>query len=388
MNNSDKPEKKTLRKIENLQRRIISLEKKGKALKKERETLYSLLDSIPGFVFLRAQDYSIRFENQYFLEHFGVPTEKPCYEIITNRQEPCDECKILEVFNTKKPQKWEWCNKISNKFYQIYDFPFRNIEGELLVLEFGIDITELKEKEEQIRILSAREQEKILLMSMQSRQASMGEMIGNIAHEWRQPLNIIALLIQDLRESYDAGKFTRKYLDDSINKTMDVIQYMSQTIEDFSNFFTPEKEKTLFSVHDAIHRAISFLNPELKRREFLIEIDVPEDILINGYPNEYGHVLLNIIRNAKDEFVERNTLEPKISINAFKESDKVVVTITDNAGGISDDIIDKVFDPYFTTKGSGIGIGLHMSKIIIERNMEGNLSVRNVENGAEFRIAV
>jgi signal transduction histidine kinase len=388
MYNLDKPDKKTLHKIEELQRRIVSLEKTGEALKRERETVYSLLDSIPGFVFLRAPDYSIRFTNRYFREHFGEPAERRCHEIMANREEPCDICRVLEAFETKKPQKWEWSSKISNRVYQIYDYPFIDVDGQLLVLEFGIDITELKEKEEQIRLISAREQEKILLMSMQSRQASMGEMLGNITHQWRQPLHLISLLIQDLSESYTEGNFSRKYLDEIIHKIMDVILYMSQTIEDFSNFFTPEKEKTLFSVRDSINRTISFLEPELKRSKILLEVDVPDDFSIKGYPNEYAHVLLNIIKNAKDVFVERKTSEPKITIKAFKEADKGDVTITDNAGGISEDIAGKIFDPYFTTKGKGVGIGLYMSKIIIEKNMEGKLSVRNVENGAEFRIEI
>ncbi len=216
----------------------------------------------------------------------------------------------------------------------------------------------------------------------------MGEMIGNIAHELRQPLHLITLLIEDFKESYDEGKFTREYMDDSINKVLDVIQYMSQTIEDFSNFLAPEKEKTLFSVRDSINRTVSFLRPALKRSEILVQVHVPEDFLLNGYPNEYAHVLVNIIKNAKEVFAERNTTEPRIIIRAFQEAGKGVVSITDNAGGIPENIIDKIFDRYFTTKSreNGIGIGLYMSKIMIEENMGGKLSVRNIKDGAEFRI--
>jgi signal transduction histidine kinase len=233
--------------------------------------------------------------------------------------------------------------------------------------------------EERIRIMTAREQGKQLL-----------EMMGNIAHEWRQPLNLISLLIQDFKESYDEGKFTKEYLDDSINKVMDVIQYMSQTMQDFSNFFIPGKAKTLFSVRDSINRTVSFLNPALKRSNILVQVDVPDDFLLNGYPNEYSHVLLNIIENAKDVLSERNTTEPRIIIRAFQEAEKVVVSITDNAGGIPENIIDKIFDRYFTTKSreNGIGIGLDMSKIIIEEKMGGKLSARNIKDGAEFRIEI
>lgn len=218
----------------------------------------------------------------------------------------------------------------------------------------------------------------------------MGEMIEDIAHELRQPLHLISLLIQDFKESYDEGKFTREYMDNSINKVMDVIQYMSQTIEAFSNFFAPEKEKILFSVSDSINRTVSFLKPSLKRSNILVHVDVPEDFLLNGYPNEYSHALLNIIKNAKDVLTERNTPEPKIIIRAFHNAGSAVVSITDNAGGIPENIIDKIFDRYFTTKSkeNGIGIGLYMSKIIIEEKMGGKLSVRNIKDGAEFRIEI
>ena len=246
MQDSDKPGKETLCAIEELQQRIISLEREGEVLQGDRRILYSLLDGIPGFVFLRAPNYSIRFANRYFLEHFGEPVEKPCYEIMANRREPCDECRILDVFRTKKPQKWEWTSKINDKVYQIYDYPFIDVDDQLLVLEFGIDITDLRKKEEQIRHIWVREQEKDSIMLKQSKHASMGEMIGNIAHEWRQPLNLISLLIQDLEETYAEGNFTREYLDETIHKVMDVIQYMSHTIDDFSNFFSPEKEKNCF----------------------------------------------------------------------------------------------------------------------------------------------
>jgi signal transduction histidine kinase len=390
MVDSVKLDKKTLCTIEELQKRIMSLEKEGEVLQGERRTLYSLLDGIPGFVFLRAQDYSIRFSNRYFREHFGEPLEKSCYEIMVNRSEPCEECRLIDVFRTKKPQKWEWTNKIDDRVYQIYDYPFMGMDDQLLVLEFGIDITDLRNKELQIQDIHAREQEKESIMLKQGKHAVMGEMIVNIAHEWRQPLNLISLLIQDLKESYTEGYFSREYLDDIIHKVVDVIQYMSHTIDDFCNFFSPEKKKILFSVHDSVNRSLDFLEPALKRNNIRWAVEILDDFLINGYPNEYAHVLLNIIKNAKDIFIERKTSDPKITIKVFREAGKGVVTIADNAGGISEDVMDKIFDPYFTTrsKDSGIGIGLYMSRLIIEKNMQGKLSARNIENGAEFRIEI
>ena len=137
----------------------------------------------------------------------------------------------------------------------------------------------------------------------------------------------------------------------------------------------------MFSVQGSVDRALSFLEPELKQSKIRLEVNIPDDFSINGYPNEYAHVLLNIIKNAKDVFIERKISDPKITIMGFREAGKGVVTITDNAGGISEDLMDKIFDPYFTTKSNegGIGIGLYMSKIIIEKNMQGKLSVANAE---------
>ena len=390
MPQSNKPGRKTVHRMEELQQRLASLEREGEVLKGERQTLYSLLDGIPGFVFLRASDYSISFANRYFREHFGEPAGKPCYEIMANRREPCNECRILAVFRTRKPQKWEWTSKIDDRVFQIYDYPFIGMDEQLHVLEFGMDITDLRETEKKIEHIWAREQEKDSIMLKQSRHATMGEMIGNIAHQWRQPLTWISLLIQDLKESYTAGRFTREYLDETINKTVDVIQYMSHTIDDFSNFFSPEKEKILFPVRDSVGRVISFLKPELKRSRIHLEIDIPADFLIMGYPNEYAHVLLNIIKNAKEVLHERKISDPRLTIKGFREAGESVLTITDNAGGISEDVMEKIFDPYFTTKGkeSGIGIGLYMSKLIIEKNMQGRLTVRNAGHGAEFRIEI
>jgi signal transduction histidine kinase len=408
MHDSDTQKKEQLHELDELRLHVRELEETAASLKRERQSLYSLLDAIPGFVFLRGPDYTIRFANRSFLERFGNPVEKRCYEIMTNRLEPCDECRLLSIFSTKKPQKWEWTNKVDNRMYQIYDYPFVDLDGQLLVLEFGIDITDMKEKEEELehakhqveefntlleerlREEAARSREKDAFVLQQSRQAVMGEMMGNIAHQWRQPLNAISLLVQDLNESYTYGDFTREYLDRTINRIMDAIQHMSRTIEDFSDFLKPEKKKVPFSLRHSVEKTLSILEPALKHKKINFELEIPEDISAIGYPNEYAHVLLNIIINAKDIFVKRHIKEPRITIRGFREAERSIITVTDNAGGISEAIMERIFEPYFTTrdKESGIGIGLYLSKTMVEKNMGGRLTVRNVENGAEFRIEV
>jgi PAS domain S-box-containing protein len=242
--------------------------------------------------------------------------------------------------------------------------------------------------EKRVREEVSKNRKKDHILIQQNRQAAMGEMIGNIAHQWRQPLTVVALIIQDLAECYTYGEFSREYLFSSIDKAMEVIQHMSQTIDDFRSCFRPDKEKKLFSVRDVIGKALSLIDPHLKHHDITVELDVEEDCACYGYLNEYSQVLLNILTNAKEAFLERGTAHPCIRARTWREADMAVVTIADNAGGIARKVFGKVFEPYFTTKDMGTGIGLYMSKNIIEKNMNGRLTVANIENGAEFRIEI
>jgi len=245
------------------------------------------------------------------------------------------------------------------------------------------------ETAERLRAVEALRQKDQLLMQ-QSRQAAMGEMIGNIAHQWRQPLNTLGLMVQELSLSNELGEVSKEHLDASVMKIMQIIFHMSQTIDDFRNFFKPDKERIQFQVNQVVRKTVSLIEASFKEQRISIEVNAGDDLLINGHPNEYSQVLLNILLNARDAFLEKKVAMPQVDVKLFAEKDKVVVTVTDNAGGIAENIIDKIFDPYFTTKtpDKGTGIGLFMSKTIIEKNMHGTLSARNTGAGAEFRIEV
>lgn len=231
---------------------------------------------------------------------------------------------------------------------------------------------------------------KDLMLIQQSRQAAMGEMINNIAHQWRQPLNNIGLIVQNLQSQYEAGEMDSAQMAAQVDNAMDVITYMSRTIDDFRNFFRQDKERHAFIVNLMVSRSLDFLLPTLKSSGIDVQCREQPDIVAEGYPSEYMQVLLNILNNARDVFLERKVPNPLISINIFREDRRAVVTIRDNAGGIPDDVLPKIFDPYFTTKeqGKGTGIGLYMSKTIIEKNLDGRLSARNVDGGVEFRIEI
>lgn len=235
-------------------------------------------------------------------------------------------------------------------------------------------------------VIELRQRDQMLFQ--QSRLAAMGEMVNNIAHQWRQPLNNVGLIIQNLQISQKSGEISSEEFDREVAKAMRIIYHMSVTIDDFRNFFRQDKEKRLFSVAKAVELAVGLIDATLKNSYITTELHLDADLTAIGYKNEYSQVLVNIISNAKDVLLERHVDKPRITIRAFRDNDLSVVTIHDNGGGIDESICNKIFDPYFTTKGpdKGTGIGLYMSKVIIEKNMGGKLTVLNHRDGAEFRI--
>ncbi len=232
--------------------------------------------------------------------------------------------------------------------------------------------------------------EKDNIIYQQSRLASMGEMISNIAHHWRQPITAVGAIVQNYEDVYEDGRLDLEYLEEHSEIVMDILTKMSRTIDNFRFFFKPDKAKKNFDIREIILKTLKFLDSSFKYSKITVSSNLAEDCIINGFPNEYSQVLLIVLANAKDELVEREIKDRKITILLEKIEDKVVVTISDNAGGITKEVLPKVFEPYFTTKeqGKGTGIGLYMAKMIIERNMAGKLTTRNLKDGAEFRIEV
>ena len=225
------------------------------------------------------------------------------------------------------------------------------------------------------------------LLEQQSKLAAMGEMVGAIAHQWRQPLNALAVQVQFIEDDFEDGIVNKKYLDDYKKENMKLINFMSNTIDDFRNFFRIDKVKTKFSIYKKTNETVNILKGQLNSHD--IEIFINEDSFdVLGYSSEFQQVILNIINNAKDELIEKKIANPKITIHINSSNEKGTITISDNAGGIKEDILDRVFEPYFTTKeqGKGTGIGLYMSKMIIDEHMDGKLSVANINDGAQFKI--
>lgn len=227
------------------------------------------------------------------------------------------------------------------------------------------------------------------LLIRESRLNAMGEMIGTIAHQWRQPLNNIGLIVQSLRIAFTSNDLTEQELDEDIDDTMKVLQHISESIDDFRSFFTFENEASPLFINELVARAISFVKPSLVSKGIRINYDEEPNVTVQGYPNEYVQALLNIILSARDALLDHHVGQPMIRIRVFQENGRSAVTVRDNGGGIPADVLSKIFDPCFTIKqqGRGSGIGLYVSRKIIEK-MRGSLTVYNVDGGAEFRIEV
>lgn len=230
------------------------------------------------------------------------------------------------------------------------------------------------------------EQQEMLIQ--QSRMAAMGEMINNIAHQWRQPLNAVGLIFAKLQMSQEFGKLTEEILFDSVGKGEKLLQQMNQTIDDFRNFFRPDKIKKEFVLQDVIQETLKLSEAMFHSSKILLEQRLcASNTKMTGHPNELAQVLLNIMNNSKDAILENNIANAKITLTCECSEEICKVIIRDNGGGIPDEVLPKIFGPYFTTKdeGKGTGIGLYMSKQIIEK-MGGNISACNVDGGAEFAI--
>ena len=243
---------------------------------------------------------------------------------------------------------------------------------------------EIKVKQE---VEKQREKENLLIQ--QSKMAAMGEMIGNIAHQWRQPISAVSAIMMNIKWTAIQQGANKEFLDDRMKEANEQLKYMSETIDDFRTFFKPNREKEYFNLKDEVKKAYHILKASLENQNINLQIHSKTVITAYGYANEFSQVVLNIISNAKDVLIEREIINPKIDIYLNLDKDNIYCEIKDNGGGIKEEIIDKVFEPYFTTKeGHGTGIGLYISKEIIHKHMKGSLKVKNIDKGVTFIISI
>ncbi len=235
-----------------------------------------------------------------------------------------------------------------------------------------------------------KNRDKDAMMFKQMRLAQMGEMISMIAHQWRQPLSTISAIASSLKLDLILGEIDESVLHQSLDKISKHTGYLSNTIDDFRNFFNPNKLKEVRDLDVIIEQAVAIIAASFKQKSIQFTQSVHLSKKVEIFSNELMQVLLNILKNAQDAFNDKNIDSPLISLRAYEDEYESFIEIADNAGGINEEVIEHIFDPYFSTKDekNGTGLGLYMSKIIIEEHCGGKISVSNTKEGCQFKISI
>lgn len=277
-------------------------------------------------------------------------------------------------------------DEYKNKGYDIggIEYITKPIDNHLLTskLKIYIDIyNTIKESNKKLDVTQD-------LLIHNSKMATMGEMLGLISHQLKQPLNVLSLYCDDMNMSYDFKEVDDEYMKRFSENTKKQINYMDTTINDFLNFFNPNKTKEKFSIKETILKTQDILRSKIKLCNTTFNMDLDERIQGFGSKTELLQVVINIINNSLDVFKERDIQNSEIFIKLYEEHDEIILILEDNGGGVEDKNIEKILDPYFTTKENGTGIGLYMVKLIIKNSFGGDLKVINSNNGLKFIISL
>ena len=346
----------------------------------------SILDS--NGMFLYANDFFQKMM-AYSMEELY---EESCISLSSDEYKEKSKAAILKVIQEGSIINFK---KVCVTKYGLHinaSMSLRYIKSQNEIIMITSDITDdIKYQvnlEKQNEIELEKHEKQCKLMSHQSRLASMGEMIESIAHQWRQPLNALGLLVQSLRHLSSFEKISQETLNKLEQEMMSKIHYMSQTIDDFNDFFQASKEKKHFNIFNTIHDSLGLINAQLEvnQIEVVINCQNKKNELL-GFVNEFRQVIINIVHNAMIAIVNTKRKRGLIYIELLVTSSHTIINICDNGGGIQGKNLNKIFNPYYTTKENGTGIGLHMSKVIIEEHMNGILSVENYQKGSKFSIA-
>jgi PAS domain S-box-containing protein len=331
-------------------------------------------NTIEGILII--QNGFIRNINQSLLDILGYENKNDLIgNLATGILIPTSQEKFIK-YNSKIFQEISIITKngdIIPVIIKIKDMTFSNEEYKLVYI---LDLSELKEKEK--------------MMLLQSKHSAMGEMISMIAHQWRQPLACISSIINRIKLKNNMNKIDKDFLNNILDETNVYIQYMSNTIDDFRNFFSIDTKKELTTLNEIVLNVYKMINKSFNSQNINIEIEdskLSERFL---FKNELVQILLNILNNAKDAFLEKDIKNPKITISFSENENYQNIFIEDNAGGIDEKIILNIFDPYFSTKSkkNGSGLGLYICKTILEKNNLGIITVKNKNNGVIFAITI
>jgi C4-dicarboxylate-specific signal transduction histidine kinase len=286
------------------------------------------------------------------------------------------------------PQETDLINKVS--LYNIYNFVLTPVDKDSVIDKIDKISSEIKQKNE-IQRVNKELHDKDIMLQQQTKLAIMGEMISMIAHQWKQPLAGQKAILSNLELKRRLKKLEEDYLHDKLKTISELSSYMAKTIDDFADFFKPDKEKRITNISNAIDDCISLTSGVFKNKDVKVyttlDINLKDDLKLEIFDREFKQVVINILNNAKDALIENNVEDKSVIVTISKTDQSVVIEIADNAGGIPSHIINKIFDPYFSTKSkNGTGLGLYMSKIIIDDHLNGLLSASNNSVGAVFKI--
>ncbi|MCV6608193.1 MAG: HAMP domain-containing histidine kinase [Campylobacterales bacterium] len=376
------------------------------------------LDSVNSGVVVVNSDLNVKFFNSWLEAHTDKKRDevigRPITEVFPEIKEKVLSRKVKNCLKLKSPTFYD--AEVDGYLFQIpadkiiystFEYMQQNVtiapydvEKDLVSLMIYdqtqflemkrrcVDFNEELQRQVKIEVQKQKEQEDILLH--QSRMASMGEMIGNIAHQWKQPLNGLSIYIQMIyEEQRNKQKISQEFIQEFYEKTMFQIKGMSQTVDDFKNFFKVNRQKKDFYLKRVIENSLRLVDSYYTKHKIEINIDyqVDEDLILKGFDNELIQVFVNILNNGKDALIEKKIDNPKMNIIVSETAEFTTVEFEDNAGGIPDDIMKDIFVPYFTTKDDqGTGIGLYMSQRIVNEHLKGTISVSNKNQGACFKI--
>ncbi len=273
------------------------------------------------------------------------------------------------------------------------------LENKVAELEEALAMREKAEQE--LRTLNAELQARVnreveksrakdSIVMHQARLAAMGEMLGNIAHQWRQPLNNIALIVQSIQVEFESGGLNQSKCREEVDRCVKLLTYLSSTIDNFCSFYQPDRDRKPFNLSHAVAEAVTVVKEELRFHGINIKLEAERGLTINGFEREFSQVLQGIIQNAKEAILSRKPPDPFIEIVCRRKGNSALITVNDNGGGIPPEVMEKIFDPYFTTKfkSQGVGMGLYIAEMIIEKHMGGRLFARNSAIGAELAIEI
>jgi PAS domain S-box-containing protein len=375
-----------------------------------------LLDSIADGVYGVDKDGNCMFINQTALEMLGFSADevllKNQHELFHHHKPSGEHYDVSEcpIYNTVNDRKIRKCEEVFIKkdgtFFPVSLTVAPTSDGDAVAVfrdisfikEYELNLElEVENKTKELHTLNINLEEKVVqeveknrqkdvLLQHQSRLAAIGEMMGNIAHQWRQPLSAITSSVSGLKLKHEYGILEPQDIIEANDCVMHNAEFLSHTIDNFRNFFRKDQPKRKIFVIDAINDTISIIKASYDSHFIKIDTKLEASIYYYGSDNLLSQVILNILANSKDAFIQNNIENKRVSIFLIEENNNIKITITDNAGGISEDIKDKIFDPYFTTKhqSQGTGLGLYMSSQIIHNHFHGKIFEQNIENEESF----